>query len=61
MRRLSYEFHCRDVGAECNGVLSAPQPDELVQKVAGHLRDKHGLKVIPQSIVNLALTVVRQT
>lgn len=57
---MAYQFACRDVGAECSGVFKAEQPDALVKQVATHLTDQHKLQRIPQSLVNLALTVVRE-
>lgn len=48
-----FEHRCSNVGADsCNGRFTAGTEDELLRKVADHLREKHAVKTPSQTIMN---------
>jgi predicted small metal-binding protein len=49
-----YVIRCRDVGFDCPGVVRAETRDALMQQVAGHARDAHGLEVTPELAAKVA-------
>jgi predicted small metal-binding protein len=40
---MTRELHCRDVGFDCDAIVVAESDDEIVQQVAEHAREVHGL------------------
>lgn len=36
-------LHCRDVGFDCEGVISADTEDDVMQQAAEHARTVHGM------------------
>ncbi|MGH7425642.1 MAG: DUF1059 domain-containing protein, partial [Candidatus Methylomirabilales bacterium] len=47
-----FEHRCSNVGADsCNGRFTAGTEDELLRKVADHLREKHAVKTPSQTIM----------
>lgn len=48
MKRLA----CGAVVQDCTAVLEAETEDELLQKVARHAQDAHGMSTIPPSVVD---------
>jgi len=45
------QFSCSKLGNKCNVVLTAPTEERLVEMVALHLREVHGLLEIPQDLI----------
>lgn len=58
---MSLEFRCADVGVVCRGAIRAETAEELVQKVAAHAADRHGVPALSQTLVDYAVTTVRST
>ncbi|MDP3879564.1 MAG: DUF1059 domain-containing protein [Dehalococcoidales bacterium] len=44
-------FKCADVGMACSFEASAATKEELMQKIAKHGEEAHGLKTIPPDIM----------
>lgn len=40
---MSKEFHCRDVGFDCEAVVTAETDEEVMSQVVAHGRSVHGL------------------
>ncbi len=58
---MAYEFRCADAGAQpCHGSFRAETEQELVQKVADHMREKHNVQQVSQSLQNFILKTARQ-
>ena len=51
---------CRDVGFDCNGVVSAPTEDEALKQVAAHAKEVHGVDVVPPDVVKKVREVMRE-
>jgi predicted small metal-binding protein len=57
---MGLEFHCADVGVACRAVTRAGSEEELLDKVAAHARDKHGVE-LNRTLIDYAVTEVRTT
>lgn len=58
---MAYEFSCRTAGAEgCGWKTRAASEDELVAKVAEHVRKTHKVKNVSDTIANYARASARQ-
>lgn len=55
---MSVEFCCADVGVACGKVTRAATADELVEAVARHAREKHGVE-LNETLLEYAKTQVR--
>lgn len=54
------EFRCADAGADtCNAKITASSEDELIRKVEEHLRKKHGVQHVTNTLKNYARSVAR--
>lgn len=51
--------HCRDVGFDCDGVVSAESEDEALQLVAEHAKSAHGLETVSPEVVEKVKSVMR--
>jgi predicted small metal-binding protein len=40
---MTKELHCRDLGFDCDGVVSAETDEEVLAQVAQHGQEVHGL------------------
>ena len=40
---MTKELHCRDVGFDCDAVVTAESEDDVLAQVAGHAKAVHGL------------------
>jgi predicted small metal-binding protein len=40
---MTRELHCRDVGFDCDAVVTAESDDEILAQVAAHAKAVHGL------------------
>ncbi len=50
---MAYEFRCADAGATpCHGSFRAESEQELVQKVADHMKKKHNVQQFSKSLAN---------
>ena len=55
---MTVEFRCADVGVVCKAVTRAESAEELVDAVARHARDKHGVE-LNETLIDYATTKVR--
>ena len=53
------EFSCGDVVPGCTAHFEAPSEQELLQHVALHARDGHGLTELPDSLVQAVRMKIR--
>jgi predicted small metal-binding protein len=56
---MGLEFSCADVGLACRAKVEADSEEELVERVAAHARDAHGVE-LNDTLVDYARTRVRQ-
>ena len=58
---MALEFACHRVGVtDCKHVATADSKDELVEQVAKHAKDVHGVD-LNGTLLDYALTTVRET
>ena len=58
---MALEFACHRVGVtDCKHVATAASKDELLEQVAMHAREAHGVE-LNETLVDYALTTVRET
>jgi predicted small metal-binding protein len=55
---MTVEFRCADVGVACKAVTQAESAEQLVEAVARHAREKHGVE-LNETLVDYAKTKVR--
>ncbi len=55
---MTVEFRCADVGVACRKVTRAESAEELVDAVARHAREKHGVE-LNETLIDYARTQVR--
>ncbi len=57
---MSLEFRCAAVGVtDCKAATHAETADELLEKVAAHALDVHGVE-LNETLINYALTTVEE-
>ncbi len=55
---MTLEFRCVHVGlTDCKSATTAETAEELIEKVAIHARDAHGVE-LNETLINYALTTV---
>lgn len=57
---MTLEFRCEDVGVVCRAQTTADTKEALVEKVAAHAKEEHGVE-LNATLVDYALTQVRET
>jgi predicted small metal-binding protein len=58
---VAYEFDCRTAGAAgCNWKARGGSEEEVIAKVAEHVRKKHKVKNVTDTIANYARAATRQ-
>ena len=58
---MSLEFRCAAVGVtDCSAATHAETAEELLEKVAAHAREVHGVE-LNDTLINYALTTVKET
>ncbi len=55
---MALEFRCADVGLVCGKEVQADSEEELVEQVAAHAREAHGVE-LSATLVDYARTQVR--
>lgn len=55
---MSKVVNCRDVGFDCEGVVTAESEDEALQKVAQHAAEVHGLTEVTPDVVEKVKSVM---
>ncbi len=58
---MTLKFSCADVGVVCKQSVTAESEDELVEKIAEHAADVHGVTRMTETLVNYAKTKVVST
>ncbi len=58
---MAKELRCADVGMDCDFVAKAETHEELMQKVAKHAKDVHGIKEITPDLKQKVTQVIRDT
>ena len=53
-------FKCRDIGMNCGWEASASNVEELMQKIAEHAREAHGITEIPQDLVEKVKSAIKE-
>ena len=48
---MTKEIRCRDVGVDCDWVVSGETEEEIMKKAAEHAKKDHGMDEIPQELV----------
>jgi len=56
---MTLVVHCRDVGFDCNGVVTAETEEELLQQVAEHAKSEHDLVEVTDEVVAKVKSVIR--
>lgn len=56
---MTLVVHCRDVGFDCDGVVTAETEEELLQQVAQHAQAEHGLEEVTADVVAKVKSVIR--
>lgn len=56
---MRYEFECSDLIADCDEVVRSDTKDEIVDDVAEHMRDHHGMIELPPDMAKRVLAAVR--
>jgi predicted small metal-binding protein len=46
------EFRCGDVVPGCGTTFQGKSEDEILQQVAAHARDEHGMDEVPPEVVD---------
>ena len=52
--------HCKDVGFDCGYVAKAETEAELMQKVAAHASEVHGLSEVTPEVAEQVRSVIRE-
>lgn len=56
---MRYEFECSDLVAGCDEVVRGDTEHEVLDDVAEHMRDHHGMIELPPDMVRRVLASVR--
>ncbi len=51
---------CRDLGVDCDFVVRGETEEELLEKCAVHANKDHGMKEIPQELVDRVREAIRE-
>ena len=54
------EVRCADAGMACDFVAQAETEQELMQKVAAHAREKHGITQVTPELAEKVKKIVRE-
>ncbi len=58
---MALEFRCKNVGVVCNAAIKAGTEEELLDKIADHAADTHGVAQLTETLVNYAKSTVSGT
>lgn len=56
---LAYQFECSTVMPDCDERLEGETEDEVLEKVAEHMREHHGMIELPSDMTKWVLGSVR--
>lgn len=51
--------HCKDAGFDCDGVVRADTEEEVLQKVAEHAREAHGIDEVTPEMATKVKSIMR--
>jgi predicted small metal-binding protein len=62
VRRLEMTkvVNCRDLGFDCDGVIRAESTEEVLQLVAQHAKEVHGMEEVPAEVVEKVHQVMQE-
>jgi predicted small metal-binding protein len=52
--------NCRDLGFDCDGVVRAESVEEVLQLVAQHAKEVHGMDELPAEVVEKVHEVMQE-
>lgn len=58
---MAKEMRCADVGMDCDFVAKAEDTDQLMQKVAAHAAEVHGITEVTPDLQAKVAAVIRDT
>ncbi len=58
---MAKELRCADVGMDCDFVAKAETQEELLQKVAKHAKEVHGIDEITPDLKQKVTRVIRES
>lgn len=56
---MTKEVRCRDVGVDCDWVVTGETEEEIMKKAAEHAEKAHGMKEIPPELVQRVREAIR--
>ncbi len=51
--------NCRDLGFDCDGVVRAETPEEVLKMVAEHAKEAHGMETVPAEVAAKVRAVMK--
>ena len=54
------EFRCGELVPGCGAAFAAESEDEILQDIAAHARDEHGMHEVPPEIVDRILASISE-
>ena len=58
---MAKEMRCADVGMDCDFVARAETTDELMEQVAAHAAETHGITEVSEELAAKVQSVIRDT
>lgn len=52
--------NCRDLGFDCEGVVRAESAEEVLEMVAQHANEVHGMQDVPPEVVEKVYEVMQE-
>jgi predicted small metal-binding protein len=52
--------NCKDLGFDCDGVIQAESTEEVLQLVAQHAKEVHGMDEVPAEVVKKVHEVMQE-
>jgi predicted small metal-binding protein len=54
------EMRCQDIGFDCSFVARAESEEGVMQQVAAHARDAHGIETVPPEVAAKAKEAIHE-
>jgi predicted small metal-binding protein len=58
---MTLSISCKDVGTDCDFVAQAETEDELLQKVAQHAKEAHGMTEVDADTLARVKSAIKET
>lgn len=55
------KVHCKDLGFDCDGIVTGETEEEVLEKVASHAKEAHNLTEISDEVVAKVRSVMKET